>query len=181
MTYIIVQMRSSTSISETLSGRLIAAITPLLKGSQAEVVTAAAEFELTLTQLRILFLLERADDDLAVNVLADGVGLSMAATGRAVDAMVRTGLLTRREDQSDRRIKRIGLTAAGRKPIVQISRARRQVVDRFVAKLDRHEQLALDAAIATLDALIARHIELAPSDTAGATARCAEPISRKSK
>lgn len=172
-------MRPSKTTSDTLAGRLIASMMPLVKGSQAEVVTATAEFDLTLTQLRILFLLEHAGHDLAVNVLADGVGLSMAATGRAVDAMVRTSLLSRREDESDRRIKRIGLTAAGRKPIVQISRARRQAVDRFVAKLDATEHAALDNAVATLGALIAKHI--APPGAAGATASCAEPLPRKSK
>jgi len=172
-------MRPSKPASETLSGRLIAAMMPLVKGSQAEVVTATAEFDLTLTQLRILFLLEHAGHDLAVNVLADGVGLSMAATGRAVDAMVRSNLLSRREDESDRRIKRIGLTAAGRKPIVQISRARRLAVDRFVVKLDAHEHAALEAAVATLDALVAKYMAL--PNTRRSAAPCAEPISRKSK
>lgn len=163
----------------TLSGRLIAAMMPLVKGSQAEVVAATAEFDLTLTQLRILFMLEHAGSDLAVNVLAEGVGLSMAATGRAADAMVRSGLLTRREDDSDRRIKRIGLTAAGRKPILQISRVRRRAVDRFVARLDATEHAALEQAVATLDALVAKHV--APSSTQAPGAACTQLPSRKSK
>jgi len=133
---------------------------PLMKGSQAEVMSATAEFELTMTQLRMLFVLEHAGQDMAVNELAEQVGVSMAATGRAVDIVVRTGLLSRREDESDRRIKRIGLTESGRAAIVQIGQARRRAVETFVAKLDAGERAALDAAVATLGALTSRHIPL---------------------
>ncbi|WP_458071214.1 MarR family winged helix-turn-helix transcriptional regulator [Rhodanobacter sp. BL-MT-08] len=153
-------MRSSKASDDSLSHRLIAAIMPLMKGSQAEVMSATAEFELTMTQLRMLFVLEHAGRDMAVNELAEQVGVSMAATGRAVDIVVRTGLLSRREDESDRRIKRIGLTESGRAAIVQIGQARRRAVESFVAKLDADERAALDTAVATLGELTARHLPL---------------------
>ena len=113
-----------------------------------------------MTQLRMLFVLEQAGRDMAVNELAEQVGVSMAATGRAVDIVVRTGLLSRREDESDRRIKRIGLTESGRAAIVQIGLARRRAVEAFVAKLDPDERAALDAAVATLGELTTRHLPL---------------------
>jgi hypothetical protein len=50
-------MRPSKSTEQSLSQRLIAAIMPLMKGSQAEVMSATAEFELTMSQLRMLFVL----------------------------------------------------------------------------------------------------------------------------
>lgn len=153
-------MRTLAPADDSLSHRLIAAIMPLMKGSQAEVMSATAEFELTMTQLRMLFVLEHAGRDMAVNELAEQVGVSMAATGRAVDIVVRTGLLSRREDDSDRRIKRIGLTESGRAAIVQIGLARRRAVEAFVAKLDPDERAALDAAVATLGELTARHLPL---------------------
>jgi len=172
-------MRISKSANDSLAHRLIAAIMPLMKGSQAEVMSATAEFELTMTQLRMLFVLEHAGRDMAVNELAEQVGLSMAATGRAVDIVVRTGLLSRREDESDRRIKRIGLTESGRAAIVQIGQARRRAVEAFVAKLDADERAALDAAVATLGALTSLHLPL-PSGI-HAPSSCAVTPSKASK
>ncbi len=75
---------------------LIMAILPVFKDSQTEVMAATAEFDLTLSQLRMLFVLDKARADLAVNEVADQVALSMAAAGRAVDGLVRSGLLSRR-------------------------------------------------------------------------------------
>jgi len=136
---------------------LIMAVAPLIKDSQTEVMTITAELDLTLSQLRMLFALDRARTDLAVNELADQVSLSMAAAGRAVDGLVRGGLLSRREDPLDRRIKRIGLTAAGKRAIDQIGAARRHSVERFVDALNETERAALTAAVATLGALTRKH------------------------
>jgi DNA-binding MarR family transcriptional regulator len=136
---------------------LIMAILPVFKDSQTEVMAATAEFDLTLSQLRMLFVLDKARADLAVNEVADQVSLSMAAAGRAVDGLVRGGLLSRREDSLDRRIKRIGLTAAGKRAIDQIGAARRHSVERFVAALNETERAALTTAVATLGALTRKH------------------------
>lgn len=152
---------------------------PLMKGSQVEVMAATAEFELTMAQLRMLFVLEHAGRDMAVNELAEQVGLSMAATGRAVDIVVRTGLLSRREDESDRRIKRIGLTTSGRAAIVQIGQARRRAVEAFVVRLDTDERTALKAAVATLGALTSRH--LPQPGAIRAPSSCAATPSKASK
>jgi DNA-binding MarR family transcriptional regulator len=136
---------------------LIMAVVPLIKDSQTEVMTATAEFDLTMSQLRMLFVLDKARADLAVNEVADQVSLSMAAAGRAVDGLVRSGLLSRREDPIDRRIKRIGLTDAGKRAIDQIGAARRQSVERFVGALNKTERAALTAAVATLGELTRKH------------------------
>jgi DNA-binding MarR family transcriptional regulator len=168
-------MHSLTNERDTLASRLIAALTPLMKGSQGEVMAATAEFDLTLSQLRILFILEGAEHDLAVNELAERISLSMAATGRAVDAVVRAGLLSRREDDSDRRIKRIGLTELGRQAIARISDARRQVTERFVGKLNAEERAALESAVNTISALAATHVPVH-----GTPSSCTTTLSRES-
>jgi DNA-binding MarR family transcriptional regulator len=151
-------MRKSEPANQTLADRLISAIMPLMKASQAEVMAATSACELTLTQLRSLFVLEHHDHAMPVNALAEQLHLSVAATGRAVDAMVRIGLLSRREDERDRRIKRIGLTDAGRSAIVRMGQARREAVELFVGKLDAAERAALDIAVATLGNLVANHL-----------------------
>ena len=142
---------------DPLAVALIMAIVPLIKDSQTEVMTVTAEFDLTMSQLRMLFVLDKARADLAVNEVADQVALSMAAAGRAVDGLVRGGLLSRREDPIDRRIKRIGLTDAGKRAIEQIGAARRHSVERFVGALNKTERAALAAAVATLGELTRKH------------------------
>jgi DNA-binding MarR family transcriptional regulator len=143
--------------TDPLVAALIMAIFPLIKDSQTEVMAITAEFDLNLSQLRMLFVLDRAHADLAVNELADQVSLSMAAAGRAVDALVRTGLLSRREDPVDRRIKRIALTTAGKRAIEQIGAARLHSVKRFVDSLSKTERTALTEAVATLGLLTRKH------------------------
>ena len=142
---------------DPLAVALIMAVVPLIKDSQTEVMAVTAEFDLTMSQLRMLFVLDKARADLAVNEVADQVALSMAAAGRAVDGLVRGGLLSRREDSLDRRIKRIGLTDAGKRAIEQIGVARRHSVERFVDALNKTERAALAAAVATLGELTRKH------------------------
>jgi len=130
---------------------------PLIKDSQAGVAAVMAGFDLTFSQLRMLWILDHAGTDLAVNELAESVSLSLPAAGRAVDGMVRLGLLTRREDDVDRRIKRIGLADPGREALEKIGRARGQSADRFVEGLTDEERTALAGALATLGALTRKH------------------------
>jgi DNA-binding MarR family transcriptional regulator len=130
---------------------------PILKDSQAGVAAVMAGFDLTFSQLRMLWILDNAGSDLAVNELAEMVSLSLPAAGRAVDGMVRLGLLTRREDEVDRRIKRIGLAEPGREALEKIGRARGRSADRFVEALTDEERTALAGALATLGALTRKY------------------------
>jgi DNA-binding MarR family transcriptional regulator len=140
-----------------LAIELMAAFLPLIKDGQTRVAAAMAGFDLTFSQLRMLWVLDSAGADLAVSDLAEKVSLSLPAAGRAVDGMVRLGLLSRREDEVDRRIKRIGLAEPGRQALEQIGRARGQSADRFIAALTDEERAALAGALATLGALTRKH------------------------
>jgi DNA-binding MarR family transcriptional regulator len=142
---------------DPLAADLIRAISPLFKDSQSEVMAATAAFDLTLSQLRMLFVLDSAGTDLAINELADRVSLSMPTAGRAADGMVRAGLLFRREDVADRRIKRIGLTPDGNRAIDQIVAARRLAAERFVSRLNPSERAQLAAAVTIFGALTRVH------------------------
>jgi DNA-binding MarR family transcriptional regulator len=138
---------------------------PIIKDSQAGVAAVMAGFDLTFSQLRMLWILDNSGSDLAVNELAETVSLSLPAAGRAVDGMVRLGLLTRREDDADRRIKRIGLAQPGREALEKIGRARGQSADRFVQALSDEERTALAGALATLGALTRKHFSTPPGSS----------------
>ena len=158
LTAMIAFMQAKQAASETLAASLMEAFLPIIKGSQAEIMAVTADLDLTLSQGRILLELERGGEDLAVSDLAARISLSMAAAGRAVDSLHRSGMLTRREDDVDRRIKRIGLTDRGHAMITEIMQVRRQVAERFVGALDDTERAALAEAVATIGSLTSTHL-----------------------
>ncbi|MBJ7472384.1 MAG: MarR family transcriptional regulator [Solirubrobacteraceae bacterium] len=151
-------MHPSMDPADAVTERLALLVHALSKGTKHEVMEIAAEFDLTLTQLRILFIIDHAQAPLAVNQIADTLGISMPATGRAIDALHRTGLVSRREDSIDRRIKRIALTDVGLGAITRIAAARIASVQALVGALTDDERAAVDAATTTLSDIVARHL-----------------------
>ena len=81
----------------------------ILHTEREKAVDHMAAAELTLSQVRMLFTLMH-HGRLATHELADEVELSLAAVVRAADRLVSTGMLDRREDPSDRRVKLLSLT-----------------------------------------------------------------------
>ncbi len=147
---------------DPLAAGLIGAIFPIIKDGQTGVVSAMAGFDLTFSQFRVLFVLDSEGVDLAVNELAERIQLSLPAAGRAIDAMVKVGLVSRREDDSDRRVKRIALATAGSDALEKIGNSRRQAAERFVNKLDDEERTALATAVATLSGLTSKYFADSP-------------------
>lgn len=85
----------------------------VLSAAHATTADTMATVDLSVSQLRMLFVLLRGAEPLPVNEVADGVGLSLPTAGRAADRLVALGLVDRREDDHDRRVKRLSLTGAG--------------------------------------------------------------------
>lgn len=121
-----------------------------MKGDQGELLALVAELELTMPQIRGLFVLDNSDRALALTELAPMMGLSIAAAGRAVDGLVRSGLVSRSEDPDDRRIKRLALTEDGRAALARLTEARLVGLRRFAATLGERERDALASALATV-------------------------------
>ncbi len=80
----------------------------------SDTVDRFVELELSLSQVKAIFVLAHADEPLPINALADRIRLSFAATGRVVDGLVTAGLAERHENPTDRRVKLVTVTAAGR-------------------------------------------------------------------
>jgi DNA-binding MarR family transcriptional regulator len=142
---------SSTVTSEQLADTLMAFFVQL-KHSDGELFAVIAELELTMPQIRGMFVLNAADRRLPLTELAPQIGLSVAAAGRAVDGLVRKGLVARAEDPDDRRVKRLSVTDAGQAAIVRIAEARREGFRRFAETLGEHERALLADALATVTA-----------------------------
>jgi DNA-binding MarR family transcriptional regulator len=143
-------MQETTVSAEQLADQIARFLATAMRTSQTEVFQLVEELELSMTQLKILHILDGSGKELTPSELAQFVGLSPAATGRAVDAMTRAGLVSRRDDESDRRVKRLMLTAVGSDAVAHITAARLQGLTRIVEGLDPDERSALSKALAPL-------------------------------
>jgi DNA-binding MarR family transcriptional regulator len=130
-----------------LAGDLLAMLGHVIHSQQHRVFRAAADLDLTLAQLQGLCALRSADRPLALHDLVDSMGLSVGATSRAVDALVRAGLVTRTEDALDRRVKRVALTDAGRDVLERLNEARRAGLETFAETLSPEEREGLSDAL----------------------------------
>jgi DNA-binding MarR family transcriptional regulator len=143
-------MQRTAVTSEQLTDELIRFLGTTMKSTQGEVFRIVEELDLTMTQLKILYVLDNADRELTPSELAKSVGLSPAATGRAVDALTRQGIVSRREDEADRRVKRLALSGAGRDAVTRITAARREGLARLIDSLSPQQRDDLSAALQPL-------------------------------
>jgi len=140
----------ATVTAEQLAALMARYLMSAMRTAQTEVFHVVAELELSMTQLKILHILDGSDHELTPSELAQFVGLSPAATGRAVDALTRAGIVSRRDDDADRRVKRLALTPAGQAAITRISEARLAGLTRLVSDLDADQRQALADALTPL-------------------------------
>jgi DNA-binding MarR family transcriptional regulator len=106
-----------------------------------------AEFELSFTQLKALTVLDQRDEELSVNLLADSLGLSMGATSRLVDGLVKRGLVERGEDPDDRRVRRVRLTPTGRRTMEKVAAVRVAGMERMLEGFSEQQRGKLAAAL----------------------------------
>ena len=99
---------------QELAGELLDLWTHLMRGSSQQMFVLLGELDLTMTQMKTLGMLEDCVEQVSVKELSERLGLSLPATSRTVDGLLRRGLLSRLEDTEDRRIKRVRLTDDGR-------------------------------------------------------------------
>jgi len=76
--------------------------------------------------------------------------VSLPAASRMVDDLVRRGLVERKEDPEDRRMKRVRLADTGRSVIRRVSAARLSSLEQFTQNLKPDEREALSHALAEL-------------------------------
>lgn len=118
----------------------------LLNASTPDVLDALAELDLSLTHMKLLHLLEQGERE-SVKDLGEAVGLSLPAASRAVDCLFQRGLVERREDEHDRRVKRVRPTPAGREAVRRLNDARLTALEQFISTLSAADQRRLDRAL----------------------------------
>lgn len=79
--------------------------------------------------------------------VADELHLSLGAAGRAVDKLVGLSMVSRREDEHDRRIKRVSLAEGGEKTVALSIRRREDSVREVIATLPGDLRADLNSAL----------------------------------
>jgi DNA-binding MarR family transcriptional regulator len=121
-----------------------------MRGSAASVYALVEELDLSFTQMKALHALSDCVREVSVKELSDRLGLSLPGTSRTVDALLRRGWLERREDEHDRRMKRVGITAAGREIVDRIDSARVAGIQQYTAALSPEQRAVLSSALSQL-------------------------------
>jgi DNA-binding MarR family transcriptional regulator len=123
------------------------------RGNQLRVIEDSG---LSMTQCKALLELGglgQAGEPLQVSDLAEHFGVSVPSMSRAVDALVKKKLVTRLEDPSDRRVRRVAITAKGKQLVDTLLVVRQAGLEAFAESLSAAQRRKLDAAV---DALMDR-------------------------
>ncbi|MGH3877425.1 MAG: MarR family winged helix-turn-helix transcriptional regulator [Actinophytocola sp.] len=148
-----VKQTSATSVDSSVDAvteDVVSFLSNLKKSGEAHILGVAAGLDLTFSQLRAMFVLADCQEELAVHELAARLGSSMATSGRVVQALSRAEMVTRREDEQDRRVKRVRLTEQGRVLVAGFVHAHREAVRECVESLSDREREQLSKALSPI-------------------------------
>ena len=144
-----------TSERDALQERAFLLFGRAITRSDPDRLEAWGERGLTLTQLRVLFVL-RAGDGASAGAMAEALKVAPSTLTRIVDRLVRQGLVLRETDDGDRRMVRHYLSASGARTVEELERGARarmnEVMDRLSAPQLERLVSALDDLTAALDA-----------------------------
>lgn len=132
---------------DALAADLYALVVFLHKNCNSDLFEAIGALELTLTQIKLLHYLEAQPRELTLKQAAELVHVSLPAASRLVDDLVRRGFAQRREDEEDRRMKRVCLTDEGRMVSRRLNAARLSGLSQFTETLTSEERRSLAQAL----------------------------------
>ena len=144
--------RSSASSDRELALRLGSLMLCSFGSDGGAVIRAIDESGVNFPQMKVLVALagETGDEPATVKQVSERVGLSLPSASRTVDELVKRGLATRVEDSTDRRVRRVSLTAEGQEIADELMAARLAGLEQFVSTLTEVERNKLDAALEVL-------------------------------
>ena len=119
----------------------------------SEFMREASELELTFTQFKALMLLAHEPDELSVKDVSERLGISFPAASRAVEPLVKRGIVERAEDPLDRRVKRVRTTKEGDRLVERLIATRIKSFERLLDGFSVTERRKLGDA---LDEILAR-------------------------
>jgi DNA-binding MarR family transcriptional regulator len=136
---------------ELVAGQLGALLRRLFLDPRADHLGAIEDKNLSLAQVRALFILAGAETPITAGDLAERVGLSPAAISRSLEALVRRRLVTRRESSRDRRVRLVEIATRGEAIVEELIALRRAGLQRFIADMEPERRAQLSAALAAIE------------------------------
>ena len=147
-------MKASSAATEATPAALAAELLDLwrsiLSGSTRSLYALLAELDLSMTQLKMLHVLAERRTEVSIKELAEELSMSLPNASRTIDGLLQRGLLERREDEHDRRIKRVGATPAARELIDRVDTVRLQGLEAWAERLSPVQRQTLLDALSTL-------------------------------
>ena len=145
-----VQATSPKTVStQQLAEQMLAISAQVTRLSGGAMYTLLEDHALTLSNFKVLHALDE-HTDVSVKELAEHLGLSLPGMSRALDGLLKRGFVDRREDVSDRRVKRVRLTDDGRWLLEQFNATRLAGLEQFAAALTDEERASLSAALSPI-------------------------------
>ena len=139
-------MQAKVADPQQVAELLAAVVTHVNGTGQPEIFRVLSELDISFTQMKVLFLLERTPE-LALKDLAEQLSMSLAAMSRGIEGLVKLGYVGRRESDADRRSRLVTLLPQGRAALARVAEARNAVVAAFAATLPDDERTALRDAL----------------------------------
>jgi DNA-binding MarR family transcriptional regulator len=134
------------STSEELAREIVTLFAYLFSNSTPDFFRALSEADVTLTQVKLMHVLDKPDADHTLKDLAEEMSFSLAGASRSIDALHQRGLVERREDEHDRRMKRVRITAEGQELLRRLNEMRVSLLAQFVQTIpDAQRRQLLDA------------------------------------
>jgi DNA-binding MarR family transcriptional regulator len=152
----IVEEVATPEVSEEARGtaaRISALLRHLFLYDRGNLLRVIEESGLSMTQSKTLLELGglgEAIEARQVSDLAEALGVSVPSMSRAVDGLVRKRLATRVEDAEDRRVRRVEITAKGKKLVDALMVVRQAGMETFAASLTAAQRRKLDTAVDSL-------------------------------
>jgi DNA-binding MarR family transcriptional regulator len=113
------------------------------------IITTFGDFDFSLPQMATLLLLDE-EGELTIKQIAELVGRSVSATSRLLDQLVERGMVSRREDERDRRAKRVAITESGQALIATLEQRRAEAQIAVMEYLSAEERAEVTRAMALL-------------------------------
>ena len=121
-------------------------------------IAGSSNFDISAIQLATLFLLA-GEDELTIKRVAELIGRSVSAASRMLDQLVTRGLISRNEDERDRRTKRVSLSESGRTFVQAIEQKRAEAQIVVMAYLPPEERVIVEQAMQLLAIAARRHAD----------------------
>jgi DNA-binding MarR family transcriptional regulator len=159
------QAQTVESPSPALTRDMYALASFLMRSSHVGTFNKVAELDLSFTQIKALCTMDLDESEPSVKGLAEAMKVSLAAMSRAVDGLYERGFVDRCEDRTDRRVKRIRMTDAGRVVTATLNKARLIGMQAFLTSLSGKEAQAGARALALILADRPEIAALRPDET----------------